>query len=145
MSSDLMSQLEFITKLSTCFYDGFGLYCSVVEVPAMLECGTKGAANHWNGMFKRAAKYQSILVLIGLFSSLASYYFSKESKFLYCAMLLAIIPVYTIFGMMPTNYKLMDPANDKSSKETQYLLEKWEKLHAVRSIIGFVATCILLY
>ena len=145
MSSDLLNKLDFTTKLSTSLFAGFATYCSVVEVPAMLECGTVAAANHWNNMFKRAAKYQSILQLIGASSAMGAYYLGKDNKYLYSGALVLTIPVYTLLGMMTTNYKLMDPENDKSSRETQNLLEKWAKLHAVRSIIGIIAASILFY
>jgi hypothetical protein len=45
---------------------------------------------------------------------------------------------------MPTNNKLMafDSVND--GPDTRRLIEKWAKLHAVRTALGFAATLIFI-
>jgi Domain of unknown function (DUF1772) len=50
----------------------------------------------------------------------------------------AVIP-FTFIVIMPTNQKLLAPERDISSIETSELLVKWGKLHAVRSVLSFIA------
>jgi hypothetical protein len=53
----------------------------------------------------------------------------------------AVIP-FTFIIIMPTNQKLLAPERDLNSAETRELLVKWGKLHAVRSILSFIALVI---
>jgi hypothetical protein len=46
---------------------------------------------------------------------------------------------------MPTNRQLLAPGRDLASSETRVLLEKWARLHAVRSMLGFAATLIFIW
>ena len=96
-------------------------------------------------MFKRAAPFQVSLSTTGTLSSLLVYYLSKEKNYLYSSLILLSITPYTLVFMMPTNYNLMDPGNDRSSERTKNLLKKWGRLHAVRSLLGLAAVSFLLY
>jgi hypothetical protein len=46
---------------------------------------------------------------------------------------------------MPTNNKLMDQDLDRKALMTKELLIRWGKLHAVRSLLGLIATLIFIY
>jgi hypothetical protein len=52
---------------------------------------------------------------------------------------------YTLLGIMPTNNILMaiDPAT--AGLESRKLIEKWSRLHAVRTALGFTTTLIFLW
>jgi hypothetical protein len=43
---------------------------------------------------------------------------------------------------MPTNKQLLSPGRDLASSETRALLEKWGRLHAVRSLLSFAAALV---
>ena len=43
---------------------------------------------------------------------------------------------------MPTNQKLLESGRDLASSETRMLLEKWAKLHAVRSALSLLASIV---
>jgi hypothetical protein len=45
---------------------------------------------------------------------------------------------------MPTNKRLMAMAPEAAGPESRALLEKWGKLHAVRTALGAVATALFL-
>ena len=59
------------------------------------------------------------------------------------ALIFAVIP-FTLIVIKPTNDRLLDPALDRASAETHALLEKWGKLHAVRSLLSLLASAVLL-
>ena len=46
--AEYLPLIKFGAKFTASLFAGTTLYCSVVEHPAMLECGTKQAADHWN-------------------------------------------------------------------------------------------------
>jgi len=49
------------------------------------------------------------------------------------------VPV-TFLIIMPTNQLLLAPDRDLASTETRGLLERWARLHAVRTVLSLAAT-----
>ena len=49
-----------------------------------------------------------------------------------------VVP-FTFLVIMPTNHQLLIPGG-LASGETRALLEKWGKLHAVRTVLGLLAS-----
>ena len=56
----------------------------------------------------------------------------------------AVIPI-TFMVIMPTNHRLLAVARDLGSEETRQLLQRWGKLHGLRSIASGVATMLMLW
>jgi hypothetical protein len=54
-----------------------------------------------------------------------------------------VVP-FTFLVIMPTNARLLSPDLDKRLEETGQLLERWNKLHGVRSLLSGVALVIFL-
>ena len=97
------------------------------------------------GMFKRAAPFQGGLSLLSASSSLLVYYFNKEARYLYSGLILSSILPFTFAFIQPTNKILLNASNDRGSEKTMFLLKKWGKLHAVRSVLGIIAASFLIY
>ncbi len=55
-----------------------------------------------------------------------------------------VIP-FTLVAIMPTNRALLNPSIDRKADSTRQLLEKWARLHAVRSVMGLVAASCFLW
>jgi Domain of unknown function (DUF1772) len=51
----------------------------------------------------------------------------------------AVVP-FTFLAIMPTNQLLLAPGRDLASPETRVLLERWARLHAVRTVLSLAAT-----
>jgi hypothetical protein len=49
-----------------------------------------------------------------------------------------------LFVIMPTNKGLLSSSLDKRSEETRKLLDRWNRLHAVRSALSVVALVLFL-
>ena len=58
------------------------------------------------------------------------------------AVLLGSVVPFTFAVIMPTNHRLLEPGRDLASDETRALLEKWGKLHAVRSLLSLLASIV---
>lgn len=139
MSTSILFASRFVTKMSTSLFAGNAMYCSLVEHKARMECGTRLAATEFSPSFKRAASIQGALASLGCIGGLTTYYYDRDNKWLAAAILMATILPYTLIFMMPVNYILLDPKNDKDSENTKYLLTKWGRLHAFRSLSSFIA------
>jgi hypothetical protein len=48
-------------------------------------------------------------------------------------------------GIRPTNDRLLADGRDLASDETRHLLDRWARLHAVRSALGLAASLVYLY
>jgi hypothetical protein len=60
------------------------------------------------------------------------------------ALLIGMVVPFTFIAIMPTNHQLVTPGRDLASAETRGLLEKWGRLHAVRSLLSLVVTLLYL-
>ena len=50
---------------------------------------------------------------------------------------------FTLIVILPTNKRLLDPALDPQGAEASHLLNRWGRLHAVRSVLSAAAFLIL--
>lgn len=121
-------------------FTGAAVFCTVVEHPARLQLDDQNALAQWKPSFKRAAVMQSVLAVT---SAVAGFKAAKvargqDARWIWGSGLMATVLPYTVITMMSTNKKLLDA--DKGNGETTDALIKWGKLHAVRSVLGLVAT-----
>lgn len=52
---------------------------------------------------------------------------------------------FTLLVVKPTNDRLLEPNRDLSSRETRSLLERWGRLHAVRTILALFSLALYLW
>lgn len=52
---------------------------------------------------------------------------------------------FTMIMIMPINRDLMATAPAESGPEIRMRIEKWARLHAVRTVLGFAATLVFLW
>ena len=58
--------------------------------------------------------------------------------------MLGLVVPFTFLVIMPVNKRLLSSDLDKGSEEAHQLLEKWNNLHAVRSVLSTLALIIFL-
>ena len=61
------------------------------------------------------------------------------------AVLIGSVVPLTLIGIAPTNRRLLAPGRDPGSDETRALLERWGKLHAVRTVLSLIAVVIMMW
>jgi hypothetical protein len=136
-----MTQLaEVVAVLACTLFAGAAIYINVAEHPARLSCGTEIAAMQWAPSYKRAAVMQASLAAAAtLAGGIRGVQGGGAAWFGGAALIFAVIP-FTLVVIRPTNTRLLDPARDRRSPETRRLLERWGRLHAVRSVLGLLAS-----
>ena len=77
--------------------------------------------------------------LIGTVSALTSWWFSRDWHWLTGGMLLFLVIPFTLAAILPINKRLKRRDLDLREVEAGLLLQRWGRLHAVRSILGVVA------
>jgi hypothetical protein len=136
--------LETFATLSAGVFAGAAAYINLVEHPARLSCGVAAAVTEWRPSYKRGTLMQAPLALIGSLSALASSWLHRDWPWLVGGLLFLLVIPFTFAAILPTNKKLENPALDVHSQEARRLLERWGRLHAVRSLLSAAAFLIFL-
>jgi hypothetical protein len=140
----MLAAAQLIATLSGALFTGAALYVSLVEHPARMGCGTRLAATEFVPSYKRGAIMQGSLAVVSCLTGLAAWRLGGDVRWLVAAVLIGLAVPYTLVVVKPTNGRLLDPARNPTSAETQRLLERWGKLHAVRSGLSVLATLVYL-
>lgn len=135
-----MPALQFVAILSAILFSGAALYISLVEHPALMECGSELAAAVFGPSYRRAAVMQVILALSAAVGGTGVWLMRGPSVWLVGALLIFAVIPFTLTAVRPVTQKLLDPGLERGSEEARRLLEKWGKLHAVRSILGLLTS-----
>ena len=138
----MITIFQFIAALSTTLFTGAAIYINFVEHPARMGCDTKTAATVWAPSYKRATVMQAFLAILGFLSGLVVWLLGGGVMWLIGAVFIGLVIPFTFIAIMPTNHQLLTPGRDLASSETRALLDKWGKLHAVRSVLSFVAAVV---
>jgi hypothetical protein len=88
---------------------------------------------------------QAPLAAIGSLAALVSWWFNRGSAWLIGGLLLLLIIPFTLVVILPTNKRLESQELDFRSEEAGFLLRRWGRLHAVRSVLSVTAFVIFLF
>lgn len=137
--------LELVAILSCAIFAGAAIYINAAEHPARLECGTELAVRVFGPSYRRAAVMQASLALVATFSGTAVAIGSGNPLWYLGAALIFFVVPFTFIAVMPTNRRLLDPTRDHGTQETDALLRKWGRLHAMRSLTSTAAAIVYIY
>jgi Domain of unknown function (DUF1772) len=88
---------------------------------------------------------QAPLAAIGSLAALVSWWFDRGLGWLIGGLLLLLIIPFTLIVIFPTNKRLESQELDLRSEEAAFLLRRWGRLHAVRSILSVLAFVIFVF
>lgn len=136
--------MEFLATLCAAIFAGAAIYINAVEHPARMSCGIKLALSEWTPSYKRAAVMQASLAVLGFVFSICAWLFGADIWFLVAGLVLGSVVPFTLIVIMPTNKKLLSLPAENESEEARLLLDRWNKLHMVRSALSLIALAIFL-
>jgi Domain of unknown function (DUF1772) len=140
----MLAVFQFVAVLCCILFAGAAIYINLVEHPARMGCDTKTAATVWAPSYKKATAMQAPLAVLSFFAGVGAWLLGGGMLWLIGAVLIGLVVPFTFIAVMPTNNRLLAPGRDLSSAETRSLLEKWGRLHAVRSVLSFLASVVYL-
>ena len=140
----MLAFLQFVAVFSCMLFAGAAIYINLVEHPARMGCDTKTAATVWAPSYKRATLMQAPLAVLSFLAGVGAWLLGSGMLWLIGAVLIGLVVPFTFISVMPTNHQLLAPGRDLSSAETRSLLDKWGRLHAVRSTLSFLASIVYL-
>ena len=138
------STLELIATLSASLFCGASIYINLVEHPARVSCGTSLAVTEFAPSYKRATVMQVALAVVAFSCSLAAWLRHSGTSWLIGGILIVMVIPYTAIFLLPTNNILLSDSLNKDSDYARSLLDRWGKLHAVRSGLSLVSVVIFL-
>jgi hypothetical protein len=141
----MLSSLQYVAALSAALFAGAAIYVNVAEHPARMGLDTRSAAMQWAPSYKRATWMQAPLAIISFLAGVGAWLLGGGLLWLIAALFIGAVVPITFIVIMPTNHQLLAADRDLSSTETRQLLDRWGKLHGVRSIASGIATLLMLW
>ncbi len=135
----ILQAVELLAVFCASLFAGAALYVNVAEHPARMLLETRAAALQWAPSYKRATLMQAPLALVSAAAGVAAWLLGAGSTWLVAAVLIGAVVPFTFLAIMPTNNLLLASDRDLDSPETRALLERWARLHAVRTALSLVA------
>jgi hypothetical protein len=126
--------------LVAALFTGAALYVNVAEQPARLRLDERSLLAEWQASYTRGFAMQAPLALLGFVLGIAAYWPTKELTFLAGAFLMLANWPWTLLAMMPTNKALMAIDREAADGRVRGLALRWGRLHAVRTVLGALAT-----
>jgi uncharacterized membrane protein len=135
---------ELLATLSSGMFAGASLYINLVEHPARMQAGTHVALAEFAPSYRRATVTQVSLASLGFLSALVAWRLRSDARWLVGGGLLVSVVPFTALAILPTNKQLLDPATANDPDLAESLLNRWGRLHAVRSVLSLAALLLFL-
>jgi hypothetical protein len=141
----MLDALQLLATLSAALFAGAAIYINVAEHPARMALDTRAAAMQWAPSYKRATWMQAPLAILSFLAGVGASLLGGGLLWLIAAIFIGAVVPITFIIIMPTNQQLLSNDRDLGSAETRQLLDRWGKLHGVRSILSGIATLLMLW
>jgi anthrone oxygenase-like protein len=141
----VLAAAEFLAMFCTGMFAGAAVYINLVEHPARMSLETRAAAAQWAPSYERATLMQAPLAIVSFVAGCAAWSLGGGAAWLIAALLIGAVVPFTLIVIKPTNNKLLASGRDLGSADTRALLERWGRLHAVRSLLSVLATLVILW
>ena len=139
MASGLVTALMLVAVICGGLFAGAAIYINLVEHPARMEGGPALALAEWGPSYRRATLMQAPLALLGALAALAAWGAGAGQGWLVGGVLLGSVVPFTFLGIMPTNRALLALSPERDAPGAATLLARWNRLHAVRSLLSAAA------
>jgi uncharacterized membrane protein len=131
-----------LALIAAAVFFGAAFYVNFAEQPARLCLDDRSLLAEWKPSYKRGFAMQAPLAIVGFVLGAIAWWQTRDWLWLAGAVVLVANWPYTLLGIMPTNNALMALDPTDAGPQSRRLIEKWAKLHAVRTALGAAATAL---
>jgi uncharacterized membrane protein len=126
-------------------FTGAAFYVGFAEQPARLDLDDRALLKEWQPSYEAGFQMQATLAVVGFVFGVLEWLLSGELAWLLGGILLVANWPYTLYFIMPTVKTLLATPIDAAGPHTRELIERWGRLHAVRTALGAAATAIFIW
>jgi anthrone oxygenase-like protein len=130
----------FLALIASAIFAGAAFYVNFAEQPARLTLDDRALLTEWKPAYKRGAAMQAPLAVVGFLFGMLAWWQVSDSAFLVGAILIIAPWPWTLIVIKPINDALLATDLDKAGPPTHALVVKWGFVHAVRTVLGGLAT-----
>ena len=129
-----------LAMISAAIFAGAAFYVNFAEQPARLVLDDRALLTEWKPSYKRGAAMQAPLALISFVLGMLAWWQAAHIGFLIGAILILSPWPWTLLVIKPTNDALLATDPGKAGAQSRALIVKWGTVHAVRTLLGALAT-----
>jgi hypothetical protein len=134
-----------LALIAAAVFAGAAIYISIAEQPARLDLDDRALLTEWKPAYFRGTVMQAPLVAVGFLLGLLAWWQTADWLWGLGAFIMIANGPYTLLIILPTNKQLVAINPIQAGPPSRSLIEKWGRLHAVRSALGLLATLIFLW
>ena len=120
-------------------FAGAALYISLVVHPARMKLDDRSALAQWKPSYGAATPLQAGLALLSLILGLWAWWKAGDDGLLVGALLIGAAVPLTLVVISPTNRRLLATPDQAAGQESRSLLERWGRLHRIRTLLALAA------
>ncbi|HSZ95606.1 MAG TPA: DUF1772 domain-containing protein [Bradyrhizobium sp.] len=129
-----------LALIASAIFAGAAFYVNFAEQPARLTLDDRALLTEWKPAYKRGAAMQAPLAVVGFLFGMLAWWQVSDSAFLVGAIMIIAPWPWTLIVIKPINDALLATDLDKAGPPTRALVLKWGFVHAVRTVLGGLAT-----
>ena len=118
-------------------FAGAAFYINFAEHPARMVLPINAARDQWEPAYHRGFIMQAALAILGGIAGFAAWYVLRSPWWIAGAILMLANWPFTLAVIMPVNKQLEGKPADETLVKS--LLDRWNKLHAGRTLLGTAA------
>ena len=141
----MTEELTLLALVVAAAFTGAAVYVNLVEHPARRTLDARAALQEWQPAYKRGAAMQASLALVGFVLAGAAALLGGGAMVAAGALFMIAPWPWTYLAIMPLNKRLLAMKPDTVGPELHPMLEQWEVLHRVRTLLGAAATACLFW
>ena len=134
-----------IALLVAGIFTGAAFYINFAEQPARLALDDRALLAEWKLAYRRGIAMQATLALLGFLLGTWAWHITGKAAFLAGGLLLFANWPWTLFGMLSINKRLLATRVEDAGPVTRSMLQKWNYLHSVRTLLGFLSGLAFLF
>ena len=129
-----------LALIASAIFAGAAFYVNFAEQPARLTLDDRALLSEWKPAYKRGAAMQAPLAVVGFLFGMLAWWQVSDSAFLVGAIMIIAPRPWTLIVIKPINDALLATDLDKAGPPTRALVLRWGFVHAVRTVLGGLAT-----